>query len=77
MSYFVRRDFDTMESGPKDEFILGKKTDTIAFVYSPHTLGSVVVHFRQLRGNQGFAMDHEKADQFANKASSTTFWQQK
>jgi hypothetical protein len=31
----------------------------------------VVVHFRQLRGNQGFAIDHDKADQFAKKASKT------
>ncbi|CAO3588198.1 unnamed protein product [Absidia cylindrospora] len=29
----------------------------------------VVVHFRQLRGNQGFAIDHDKAAQFAKKAS--------
>ncbi|KAI8097210.1 bacterial low temperature requirement A protein-domain-containing protein [Halteromyces radiatus] len=31
----------------------------------------VVVHFRQLRGNQGFALDHEKADHFAKKIGLT------
>ncbi|ORZ21477.1 bacterial low temperature requirement A protein-domain-containing protein [Absidia repens] len=31
----------------------------------------VVVHFRQLRGNQGFAIDHDKAAQFAKKIGLT------
>ncbi|CAO3596170.1 unnamed protein product [Absidia cylindrospora] len=31
----------------------------------------LVVHFRQLRGNQGFAIDHDKADQFAKKIGLT------
>ncbi|KAI9303146.1 bacterial low temperature requirement A protein-domain-containing protein [Cunninghamella echinulata] len=31
----------------------------------------LVVHFRQLKGNQGFAMDHHKAEYFANKIGLT------
>ncbi|CAO3641999.1 unnamed protein product [Cunninghamella blakesleeana] len=32
----------------------------------------LVVHFRQLRGNQGFAIDHQKAEYFANKIGLTS-----
>ncbi|KAI8339719.1 bacterial low temperature requirement A protein-domain-containing protein [Chlamydoabsidia padenii] len=31
----------------------------------------LVVHFRQLRGNQGFTLDHDKADYFAKKTGLT------
>ncbi|SAL97044.1 hypothetical protein [Absidia glauca] len=48
-----------------------KSGDFVALESGPKEEFILVVHFRQLRGNQGFAMDHEKADQFAKKASST------